>query len=77
MEKMKATGGGSLTKQEKRLVQSTAYQDLVLKLGISATGNEARSDSDALSTKAPVEPPNQRLTRVFSQFANDEDASGT
>lgn len=50
VKKQKITGGGSLTRDEQRIIQSPAYTDLALKLGLSAVGNEARADSDAQAT---------------------------
>lgn len=55
VKKQLQTGGGQLTKAEQRIVQSQAYTDLALKLGISASGNEARGDSDAGSND-PIAP---------------------
>lgn len=56
LQKQKVTGGGKLSNQEKRIVESQAYSDLVAKLGISASGNDARNDSDsqAVASQAPT-----------------------
>lgn len=53
-KKQKQTDGGTLTKTEQRIVQSPAYTELTLKLRISATGNEGRSDSDAGTCSPPA-----------------------
>lgn len=63
VEKQKRTGGGSLTNAEKRIISSPAYTDLALKLGISASGNEPRTDSDALSSNCQA--PTQRLQNIL------------
>lgn len=47
LSKQKITGGGSLTSEERHIISSPVYEDLVLKLGISAVGNDPRNDSDA------------------------------
>lgn len=62
--KQKLTGGGKLTKQEERIVNSTAYADLVLKLGVCASGNDARMDSDAGDSNSNA--PTTRLDRLLS-----------
>lgn len=63
VKKQKLTGGGSLTRDEQRIIQSPAYTDLALKLGLSAVGNEARADSDAQAT--PTQPPTKRLQQIL------------
>lgn len=65
---MKKTGGGRLTFQEQHVVNSPAYADLILKLGISATGSEARTDSDA---HVVVQPPTSRLQNILRIDSND------
>lgn len=52
LTKMKQTGGGKLTNQEKRIAESDAYEDLALKMGESAIGSMPRNDSDAGSSTA-------------------------
>lgn len=64
IKKQQQTGGGQLTKQEKRIVESEAYSDLVAKLGASASGNDARNDSDSQNTVAQI--PTARLASVFA-----------
>lgn len=64
MEKQLETGGGQLSSSEQRIVKSTAYADLATKLGISAFGNVARTDSDATSELPPA--PTPRLERVLN-----------
>lgn len=71
LQKQKITGGGKLTKAEERIVQSQAYTDLALKLGNSATGNDARSDSDAVEGAVPTAP-TQRLRNAI-ECTDDED----
>lgn len=41
------TGGGKLSKKEKRIVESSLYREAADKMGASAAGNEARFDSDS------------------------------
>lgn len=63
---MLETGGGQLTKAEQRIIKSPAYADLAIKLGISAFGNEPRTDSDA-----PLEcqtAPTRRLEKALNSF---------
>lgn len=57
------TGGGELTKKEKRIVDSPLYADIVNKLGISASGNVPRFDNDQ-SNSIPL--PSKRLRNVLS-----------
>lgn len=62
------TGGASLTAAEKRILESTLFSDVVTRLGISATGNEPRFDSDAgPSSSSIVAAPTKRLRTVFSR----------
>lgn len=63
LKKQLITGGGQLSKAEQRIVKSQAYTDLVAKLGISASGNEARADSDGGLTD-PEAPTNRLRTIV-------------
>lgn len=63
-QKLKQTGGGSLTKEEKRIVTGPEYADLILKLGKSAVGCEARADSDA-QPGSSSEPPTSRLRNAL------------
>lgn len=63
LKKLSETGGGQLSKSDQRIVQSQAYTDLALKLGVSASGNEARADSDAGLT-SPIAP-TDRLRNVL------------
>lgn len=71
------TGGGVLTKAQKRVVESQLYSDVATKLGISASGNPARFDSDQVEDIP--EPPSKRVARSLSlanplAFAFDEDS---
>lgn len=63
VQKQKQTGGGTLSKEEQRIITSPAYTDLALKLGLSASGNEARADSDAQGTS--TQPPTRRLQQLM------------
>lgn len=67
--KQKETGGGSLTPHETRVVNSSAYMDLVSKLGISASGNDPRADSDG--NRATVRPPTDRLVCALGAPTDD------
>lgn len=64
VKKQLETGGGTLTKAEQKIVQSQAYADLATKLGISAFGNVARTDSDASSSNLVA--PTNRLKNILS-----------
>lgn len=66
VEKQKLTGGGSLTKQEQRIINSRGYLDLALKLGISASGNEPRADSDAQPSTSS-QSPTVRLRNILDK----------
>lgn len=64
--KQKITGGGQLTKNEQRIIESPAYTELALKLGISASGNQARADSDAaLEGETAPTPSTRRLSGIL------------
>lgn len=65
------TGGGKLTPREQKIVDSQSFQDVATKMGVSASGNEARLDSDA--TTMPT-PPTRRLARAFSSIAQDDES---
>lgn len=67
--KQKQTGGGSLTPHETRVVNSSAYMDLASKLGISASGNDPRADSDG--NRAMTRPPTDRLACVLETPTDD------
>lgn len=54
-----------MTGAERKVIESQAYCDLALKLGISATGNEARPDSDATVATALQKAPTQRLQNIL------------
>lgn len=58
-----------MTKQEERIVNSTAYGDLVLKLGVCASGNNPRLDSDADDSNSSA--PTLRLDRLLSLQSNE------
>lgn len=62
-----------MTKKEQRIVDSPAYAELVLKLGVSASGNEARNDSDSHANEAQI--PTTRLRRALFLDQNDDEAS--
>lgn len=66
-----ATGGGSLAPHERRVVESSLYNDVVNKLGVSAKGNNPRFDSDGASTSG-VPAPTPRLHRVMSMDTRSE-----
>lgn len=66
--KQKITGGGRLTRQEQRIIQSNAYSDLVIRLGVSASGNDSRNDSDSLDSL--TQPPTNLLQSVLD--TNDD-----
>lgn len=68
--KQNATGGGRLTNQEQKIVDSAMYGDLALKLGNSAIGNDARGDSDAINIDTPA--PTTRLERIINTDSVDE-----
>lgn len=55
---VKKTGGGSLTKKQQKIMNSSLFADLALKLGKSASGSKARFDSDGVDT---IPPPTKRL----------------
>lgn len=63
-KKQLETGGGVLSKAEQRIIQSPAYADLAIKLGISAFGNTATADSDATLDRPPA--PTQRLEKSLN-----------
>lgn len=67
--KQKITGGGSLTPHETRVVNSSAYMDLASKLGISASGNDPRADSDG--NRTTVRPPTDRLACALDAPTDD------
>lgn len=73
---MKQTGGGRLTPQEERIVNSSAYTDLISKLGVAATGGEARSDSDATSNQT-LKAPTDRLQNVLRFNSSSCDSDNT
>lgn len=54
----KKTGGGHLTTQELRVIESPAYLDLALHLGISVFGNDPRNDSDSANIQPTTLLPN-------------------
>lgn len=58
------TGSGQLTAKEKRIVESASYRDAALRMGISATGNVARFDSDSQDSNSSVACHSRRLKRV-------------
>lgn len=68
------TGGGSLTSKQKKIVNNLLYEDLVNKLGVSATGIDARFDDDSsTSSAAKPQPPTARLrTRISSTISGEE-----
>lgn len=63
IKKQSITGGGKLSNQERRIIQSPGYLELAKKLGKSASGNVAR-DSD--SADIDIQPPTKRTERLFS-----------
>lgn len=64
------TGGGRLTIPEKRIVESPLYLDIANKLGVSASGNVPRFDSDSASG-SQIEPPTSRLRQIMSTNLNE------
>lgn len=56
-----------MTPAEKRIMESTLFADVVTRLGISATGNEPRFDSDAGPSSSTVAAPTKRLRTVLSR----------
>lgn len=64
IRKQRETGGGSLTKEEQRIIKGPEYSDLILKLGISASGSAPRADSDA-QTGTSCEPPTKSTNCLF------------
>lgn len=54
IKKQKTTGGGRITTHDLRIIESPAYLDLALQLGISAFGNEPRTDSDSANIQSPT-----------------------
>lgn len=64
VKKQLETGGGQLSKAEQRIVKSPAYSDLATKLGISAFGNEPRTDCDG-DMESPVAP-TRRLNNALN-----------
>lgn len=59
------TGGGMLSDKEKRIAESNLYSDVATRMGISASGNVPRFDSDSVSSN-DVLAPTRRLRRVQS-----------
>lgn len=57
------TGGGKLKGKDLRIVESPMYRDAAIKMGISATGNDARMDSDSQTMVGTV-PPTKRLKNL-------------
>lgn len=68
IKRQKQTGGGRITKQEMKIIESPAYMELSLKLGASAHGNMPRADNDAI--EICVEPPTKRLQQVLNSVAD-------
>lgn len=62
------TGGGELSKKEKRIAESQLYADIACKLGISVSGNVPRFDNDQ-SNSIPL--PSNRLRNVLSLGDDD------
>lgn len=60
----KKTGGGSLSKKERRIVESPLYADIVHRMGPSASGNKPRFDNDQTDSIPSV--PSKRLRNVLS-----------
>lgn len=58
---LNATGGGKLTSKERRIVHSPLYRETANKMGVSATGNDPRFDSDSQDSVSALDPPTKRL----------------
>lgn len=67
------TGGGKISKRERRIIDSTIYADIASKMGLSSSGNEPRFDNDQNSNSLPIAP--KRLRPIISQ--NDEDTENS
>lgn len=63
LDKQKLPDGDALTNQEKRLIESEAYEDWFAKLGASASGNDPRNDSDSVDADTYAQPPTKRLSK--------------
>lgn len=61
----KKTGGGSLTEKQKGIIDGPLYRDIATRLGISASGNVPRFDSDS-ADQSEIEPPSKRLKSKLS-----------
>lgn len=69
-KEMTKTGGGSLTPKQKKIANNLLYEDLAAKLGVSATGNDARFDNDS-SSSSSVKPPTERLRKRLNATTSE------